>query len=426
MNEELSSFLEAAARNSSYELENVLKESACERTELVSLVDRSGFRFGPFVRKIINVESGMGSAYWLLRAAQDDGVRFRFLPRVLSCEQLGEELVVVVEKAPGVSLSQAVSEKEQEEGLDDPDYLAWACRVFSLLCDGVGELHASFTPPLIHRDLKPDNVLVSPGGLTIVDFGIARTYRDEAASDTIKFGTCAYAPPEQFGYGQTDVRSDVYALGMVLLFMLTGRNPSASCAGDAALRAGVAQPFARVVRKATAFDPAARFGSVSELKEAFEKARDDVSGVSGGSPFAASPLPEPEPAPENPEKGSKWSLGEKIGFAWNALVFGCALLFVCGGVLAAIYPTEYDSQFPLWFRLLEYVGFLALGTAGAAFILLDKRLLARVWPRFEGRTWRSYLPYGLLLLGVAAACLFVAVVLVSTVFADVQPLGYFQ
>lgn len=479
MNEELSSFLEAAARSNSYELESVLKESACERTELVSLVDRNGFKFGPFVRKIIDASSGLGSAYWLLHAAQGEGQRFRFLPRVLSCEQFGEELVVVMEKAPGVSLSQAVSERARKEGLENPGYLTWACRVFSLLCDAVCELHSSFDPPLIHRDLKPDNVLVSSGGLTIVDFGIARTYRDEAASDTLKFGTCAYAPPEQFGYGQTDVRSDVYALGMVLLFMLTGETPSAACAGEAALRTGVALSFARVVRKATAFDPAARFESVFELKGAFEKARDEVLGGSSGSSFAASPEPEsvvsfepaasPVPAtspiagpavspvaapagevpvlgglgergilrwrrlsagrpfaPEDPEANSKWNLGEKIGLVWNVLVFGFALLFVCGGVLAALYPTEYDGQFPLWFRLLEYVGFLAVGVTGAAFILLDKRFLARIWPRFEGRTWRSYLPWGLLLLGVAAACLFIATVLVAALFTDVQPQSYFQ
>lgn len=428
MNEELSSFLESTARSNSYELESVLKESAYERTELVSLVDRGGFRFGPFIRKVINAESGMGSAYRLLYAAQDDGLRFRFLPRVLSCERFGEELVVVMEKAPGVSLSQAVSERKRKEGLDDPAYLTWACRVFSLLCEAVGELHVSFKPPLIHRDLKPDNVLVSSGGLTIVDFGIARAHRDGAASDTVKFGTCAYAPPEQFGYGQTDVRSDVYALGMVLLFMLVGKTPSAACAGEAALRTGVALPFARVAQKATAFDPAARFESVFELREAFEKACDEVFGVPGDSSFAASPLPDPAPeaAPEHPKESSKWSLGEKIGFAWNILVFGCALLFVCGGVLAALYPTEYDSQFPLWFRLLEYVGFLAVGSTGAAFILLDKRILSRFWPRFGGRTWRSYLPRGLLLLGVAAACLFVATVLVATLFADVQPSSYFQ
>lgn len=131
-------------------------------------------------------------------------------------------------------------------------------------------------------------------------------------------------------------------------------------------------------------------------------------------------------APEGLETSSKWNLGEKIGFAWNVLVFGCALLFVCGGVLAALYPTGYDSQFPLWFRLLEYVGFLAVGSAGTAFILFDKRFLARIWPRFKGRTWKSYLPHGLFLLGVAVACLFVAAVLVSTLFADVQPPGHFQ
>lgn len=79
-------------------------------------------------------------------------------------------------------------------------------------------------------------------GLTIIDFGIARAFREGAAGDTAHFGTRCYAPPEQFGYGQTDERSDVYALGMLLYYLLAERDPSPSVA--AAGFAGPEVPFA--------------------------------------------------------------------------------------------------------------------------------------------------------------------------------------
>ena len=108
-----------------------------------------------------------------------------------------------------------------------PDY---ARELYPALCDAVGELHAGFamagetSAPVIHRDLKPSNIIVTGAsrtldeGLTfsslvIIDLGIARVWRDGADADTVKFGTRPYAPPEQYGFGQTSVRSDVYALG---------------------------------------------------------------------------------------------------------------------------------------------------------------------------------------------------------------------
>ena len=62
-------------------------------------------------------------------------------------------------------------------------------------CDALSELHESFDPPISHRDLKPSNVILSQGALTLIDFGIARSYDAEADVDTHRFGTRAYAPP---------------------------------------------------------------------------------------------------------------------------------------------------------------------------------------------------------------------------------------
>lgn len=82
------------------------------------------------------------------------------------------------------------------------------------------------TPPIIYRDLKPSNIILTPEGvLKLIDFGVARQYKERKAKDTIAMGSAGYAPPEQYGKEQTDARSDIYALGATLLHMLTNLPP---------------------------------------------------------------------------------------------------------------------------------------------------------------------------------------------------------
>jgi eukaryotic-like serine/threonine-protein kinase len=82
------------------------------------------------------------------------------------------------------------------------------------------------TPPVIYRDLKPSNIILTPEGiLKLIDFGVARQYKERKAKDTIAMGSAGYAPPEQYGKEQTDARSDIYALGATLLHMLTNLPP---------------------------------------------------------------------------------------------------------------------------------------------------------------------------------------------------------
>lgn len=90
------------------------------------------------------------------------------------------------------------------------------------LCEILDYLH-NRPKPIIYRDLKPQNIIISSDGIVkLIDFDIARRYEESANTDTQYYGTKEFSPPEQFGYTQTDARTDVYALGVLMVYMLIG------------------------------------------------------------------------------------------------------------------------------------------------------------------------------------------------------------
>ena len=103
---------------------------------------------------------------------------------------------------------------------------------------------------IVHRDIKPAHILRRGGRLHLIDFDAARLMREGEAPDTRHLGTVGYAPPEQYGYSQTDARSDIYALGVTF---------------EKLLREDVGGSVRRVLRRAQAVDPAARYASVEQL-----------------------------------------------------------------------------------------------------------------------------------------------------------------
>ena len=211
------------------------------------------------MRKVFEAESGLGSAYGRVLAAQRQGQRFLHLPRIIDCYSLGEQDAVVMEFVPGRTLA--------DELYETGPSLDAAKRLFPGICDAIAELHGRFDPPIIHRDIKPSNFMVVGDTVLVIDLGIARTYDKDAVCDTSHFGTRAYAPPEQFGYGQTDVRSDVYALGMLLFYLLCEETPAPSTVQGRLRAHGVPQSVRDVVAQATAFD-CDRFGSVGAMRAA--------------------------------------------------------------------------------------------------------------------------------------------------------------
>ncbi len=131
------------------------------------------------------------------------------------------------------------------------------------LCDILTYLHSQ-NPPIIHRDIKPQNIIVdAQGRITLIDFGISRTYDESARADTICFGTRFYAAPEQYGYSQSDPRSDIFSAGVLLAWLLTGLVDL-----EQAKKAIADRHLLGVVEKCTAFDPKDRYRNAAQLKEA--------------------------------------------------------------------------------------------------------------------------------------------------------------
>lgn len=115
---------------------------------------------------------------------------------------------------------ETLEQKVEKKGVYD---VKQAMDTMLSVCDCVKALH-SHTPVLIHRDLKPQNILITErGSCKIFDMDTVREYKEESSRDTVYLGSRGTAAPEQFGFGQTSIRTDIYSLGILFLFLLTGR-----------------------------------------------------------------------------------------------------------------------------------------------------------------------------------------------------------
>lgn len=411
--DEIARYLGALQREDCYRVDAVLKESPHEVTQRVSFIGANGAESGPFIRKFICRESGMGAAYERIFAAQQEGRRFKHVPRILECYARDDQLAVVMEFVQGETLQDLVYRNDPSVGL--------ARRVFPQLCDAVSELHEEFGQPIIHRDLKPSNVILSDGGLTIIDFGIAREFKDGAAADTVRFGTREFAPPEQFGFGQTTVRSDVYALGMVLFFCLTEVIPTPAIREEGFANPRVPDALRDVVVQATAFAPERRFASARALKAAFLAAcgpaeggaaaaapEGEVAAASAAPELAAaefaptasaalaSPVSTPAPLPVEPASRPRLS-------ARNIVVATLTAILLAIDLSAVVSPPESAQGNPLWYNVMQFGVFGSLLFLSLGYTFVDCQNLTARFPALSRlKRWHLWLLTTVVLFACAA------------------------
>jgi len=193
------------------------------------------------------------------------------LPNVYDYFEERGHFYLVMDYIEGETLAARLS--QSPDALSQDEVVEWAIQ----LCDVLEYLHGQ-RPPVIFRDMKPDNVMVTPEGeVKLIDFGVVRLFDPVKRTDTLKMGTAGYAPPEQYaGQGQTTPRSDVYALGVTLHELLTAADPTAQpfvFTPPRELNPAVSSALSQVVMRALNLSPDDRFLSAKAMREALEKTR---------------------------------------------------------------------------------------------------------------------------------------------------------
>lgn len=181
------------------------------------------------------------------------------VPKAYRIFEENGEVYLVREYIEGMSLAQMVLQKG---GISEAEI----CRISRKICQ-TAEQFQNPDEPMIHRDIKPENIVVTPGGeVVFIDFGTMRSYKKDGSRDTFVVGTRGTAAPEQYGYTQTDQRTDVYAIGQTMLYMVSESyemNQLSECA--------VSRRMKKIIEKACSFEPDKRYGDAAQLRRAVEK-----------------------------------------------------------------------------------------------------------------------------------------------------------
>jgi serine/threonine-protein kinase len=189
------------------------------------------------------------------------------LPRIVDIIEEDKVIYVVMDYIEGETLEYVVN----NQGAQSQDLVIdWAKQLTEVL----HYLHTR-TPAIIYRDMKPSNVMLKPdGNIKVIDFGIAREYKESNLNDTTYLGTRGYAAPEQFGgKGQTDARTDIYCLGMTLYHLITGKNPMEPPYEIYPIRywnPSLSGGLENIIEKCVQLNPKDRYQSCAELLYALE------------------------------------------------------------------------------------------------------------------------------------------------------------
>ena len=221
------------------------------------------------------------------------------IPRIADFFEDNGRACLVMEFIWGESLEKRL--ESTNAPLLETDVIKWAIQ----LCEALHYLHSQ-KPSIIFRDMKPSNVMVTNTGLVkLIDFGIARTYKKGKKRDTVAMGSENYAAPEQWGKGQTDARSDVYALGATMYHLLANMAPTPAFLPSEPLplanyNGALSYQTVAIVEKAMERDRKKRFQSAMQMRKALVDALPMPY-----TPPAAVGTPRPAPQPVQPAPAAR-------------------------------------------------------------------------------------------------------------------------
>ena len=172
----------------------------------------------------------------------------RNLPTVYEVASQGDRHVVLEEYIEGDNLGVFL-----QDGLFSPKETR---DIVEQVCRALWALHSMAA---VHRDVKPENIILRGSDAVLIDFDAARLHKPEHETDTQVLGTVGFAAPEQYGLSQSDIRTDIYSLGVLINVMLTGEHPSKKLAEGL---------LGRVVGRCTQVNPQKRYKNVLRLMEA--------------------------------------------------------------------------------------------------------------------------------------------------------------
>lgn len=187
--------------------------------------------------------TGDCSAYKILR-----DISFTNIAAVFDVSEVENEVTVLEEFVNGVTVADILL-----NGLYDERGVK---HIVKSLCDALTVIHSY---GIVHRDIKPENVMITDKGtVKLIDFDAARLFKNGQSKDTKIMGTAGYAAPEQLGLAQSDERTDIFALGVLMNVMLTGEHPSKK------LYKG---KMTKIIEKCIQLDPQKRYTTAAELKK---------------------------------------------------------------------------------------------------------------------------------------------------------------
>ncbi|MCD2492985.1 serine/threonine protein kinase [Lacrimispora sp. NSJ-141] len=310
-----------------------------------------------YVRKVLSEYNP--EVYYRLKEHPVPGV-----PVIYEICREKEKLVLVEEYIHGENLADILKYHAFTEGE--------IIRTAMSLCRILDRLHGS-QPPIIHRDVKPSNIMITPDhALYLIDFNISREFRSDKDKDTRIMGTVSYAAPEQFGFSQSDGRTDLYALGVLMKEMM-GNRPSSP-------------RLSRIIEKCMSIDPDNRYPSASSLLRALNF----VSPAARLQEETAERIP-----------GRSWAPpGFRSGIVWKMLLSACGYLFLLYICCTIVYTKDGipSSGLPLITdRICTGISLFFL-----VFLIGNYRGIAAYFPPCGSPRWYlravGYILYGFLVL----------------------------